>query len=427
MTARPLRARRRMPRAAAWIVATIVCGGAAAQSTDTPAELVGFQAGKVLLAPSLTVGYSYDTNVLQQPEGAIPPPEPDEVLTVQPALQLTVPFSNSSFRFGDTLTYVDYNQTPQTQGKTSNDVAADLMLNFGSLDRLELGAHNIAGVAETLAFDPGGEIGFQGNRYTLHTESIALSRLLSDVKGYRISLTRNALRFDPTIQFSFYNYRGFDGEGAIFQPLSSNTRLAFGYVGSRYDHFASQNPSVLLRTESGDTVFGEIEGQFGPRQPFSLRLGWERLGFGGPQAASGGDFKGFTGEGKLSFIVGGGTNMTYVLQRQPYRSYEQSNSYYIFNLIGLGVERIFPHGSSVGGGFNFSVNGYKQPTTYVIPEPITIYRQDRRIQFEAHANIALAKQVVFRVLLARNRRYSNAPGADYNNTVVFGGFVFGWI
>jgi hypothetical protein len=422
MTYFPARARRRQRRAAAWIVATVASGGVFAQSAMDAPNLEGIKAGMAVIAPSLTVGYAYDSNVLQLPDEANP--EPDRVLTLQPAFLLTVPFSNSSFRFGDVLTYVDYAKTSQTQGKTSNDAEADLTLNFGSLDQLVFSAHNLSGVSETLAFDPAGEIGFQGNNFTLHNETITFSRVIPGARGYRFGLAREALKFDPDALGNFYNYRGFEGEAAYYQPLSSETFLSFGYLGSRYDQYDTFDASTVSRTESGDNVYFQIEGHLGPRQPYQVRLGWERLGFGGDNAIPGGDFSGVTGQASLSAIVGGGTILTAVIQRQPYRSYDAFNSHYIASIFAGTVERPFLGGTSVGGSLLFGTNGYSQPT----PEGTGAYfREDRRIQLEAHANIALAERVAFRVSLARNRRYSNAPGADYNNTVVFGGFVRGWI
>ena len=423
-----LGARRRARRAAAWIAASVVASGAWAQSGTDAASVVGIKAGPVIIAPSLAVGYAYDSNVLQLPADVNP--EPDEILTLQPAIQITIPFSNSSFRIGDVLTYVDYNQTPQTQGKTANDAVADLTLNFGSLDQLEISAHNIVGVAATLAFDPGGEVGFQGNTFTLHKEAVIFSRLLPGARGYRFGLERNALRFDPSITVNFYNHRGFDGEAAYFQPLSPNTRLAFGYLGSRYDQYDAQNPSTLSRTESGDIVYGQIEGQLGPRQPYMVRLGWDHLAFGGTQTQATGDFSGVIGQVNLSAIVGGGTAFFVAVQRQPYRSYDASNSFYVSNLAVGSVERRFLGGTSVGGSVLFSINGYRQissSTNDATQVTTYYYREDRRVQLEAHANLELAERVAFRVSLARNRRYSNAPGADYNTTVFFGGFVLGWI
>lgn len=422
-------ARRRQRRAAAFIVATVVGGRAVAQSAGETADLVGFPVGGVVLGPSLTVGYSYDTNVLQQSANAEPPPTADQVLTLQPALQLSVPFSNSLFRFGDVLTYVDYSHTAQTAGKTSNDAEADLLLNFASGDQLELSAHNVAGVAQTIVFDLGGSLGFQGNSFTLHSEAIQFSRELPGARGYRLALERNALRFDSDVSSEFFNYRGFDGEAAYSQPLSSNTLLSFGYLGSRYDRFNVDDPSTKTGFESGDTVYGQLEGQLGPRQPYNVRLGWHRLGFEGADVNASDSFSGLIGEAKLGFIVGGGTTFSLQLQHQPYRSYVQSNNFYVFNLLGVWVERVFLNGTSVGGDVAYTTNGYNQLTPSGNPANPNelIYRQDRRVQVEAYGNLAIAKNVIFRVSFARYRRRSNAEGADYNSNVLFGGFVFGWI
>ena len=417
-------ARRRQRRGAAWIAATVLGGGAWAQSVGDAPKPVGFPAGPVVIAPSLTAGYSYDSNVFLKPEEALPPP--DQVLTLQPALQLTIPFSNSMFRLADRLTWVDYKVTPQVAGRTSNDALVDLTLKFGSLDILDLSARHIAGVAETLVFDPGGEV-LRGNSYQLHTEGVAFFRQVGGARGYRFALARNALRFDRSPEVFAFDYRGFDGEGAYLQPLSPNTWLSFGYLGTRYDHYdigPDSDPFAVYRTENGDAVYAQIEGRLGPKQPYSVRVGWERLAFAGNAAK---DFSGLIGQAQLSAIVGGGTIFTVIAQRQPYRSFfedgdplTEDNNFYVFEQIGGRVDRPFPRGSSVGGDLSFSRNTYSEPAA-------GIRREDRTIWLEAYANLAVRDRVVFRLSILKNRRYSNYPGADYSATVVFGGFVIDWI
>jgi hypothetical protein len=402
-----------------WIAVGLVGLAARAQSTGEE-KPVGFPAGPFVIGPSFTAGYSYDSNVFLLSDSASPPPSADQVLTLEPALQLTLPFSNSMFKLGDTLKYVDYQHTAQTAGKTSNDAAADLVLNFGSLDTIELSAHHIAGVADTLAFDPGGEVKFQGNAFRFHTEGVSVSRAIVGVRGYRFSVQRNVLRFDPSTNVQFFDYSGFDGEGAYLQPLSSNTRLAFGYLGARYDHFdasPSSDPSAVFRTERGDAVYAEIEGQLGPKQPYSVRVGWEELDFTGNSAK---DFSGLIGQVKLSAIVGGGTTITFSTERRPYRSFFQENNYYVFEQVGGSVLRSFPRGSNVGGDVSFSRNTYNEPAAGIL-------RRDQTVFLEAYANLTIRDHVVFRLSATKNRKYSNYPGADFNATVVFGGFVLGWI
>jgi hypothetical protein len=395
---------------------------------------IGFPAGPFVIAPSLKAGYSYDTNVFYQSNDSVPPPSSDQVLTLEPALLLTVPFSNSMFQFGDTLTYLDYKDTAQPEGKTSNDAMAQLALNFGSLDKLDLKAHHVAGVADTLAFDPGGEQVFQGHAFRLHELSAAMSREVASARGYRLSLAHNALRYERSTEVSLFDYRGFEGEGSYLEPLSSNARLAIGYLGTRYDHFENgpppAEPAEVFRTESGNTVYCQLEGRLGSKQPYNARLGWERLAFEGNAAK---DFSGLIGKAELGVIVGGGTLLNVRALRQPYRSFFkvvdddiEDNNFYVYDDVGLNVNRTFPWGSSFGGNFDFSRNTYAEPAR---PEPDAppIYREDRAYRLEAYANLALLDRVVFRLTLVKNRRYSNFPGADFDDTVVFGGFVLGWI
>ena len=73
--------------------------------------VVGFPAGPFVVAPSLIAGYSCDSNVLLAPDDQSP--SPDSVTTLQPALNLTILFSNSAFRLGDTFRWVSYKKTPQ--------------------------------------------------------------------------------------------------------------------------------------------------------------------------------------------------------------------------------------------------------------------------------------------------------------------------
>jgi hypothetical protein len=425
MRGRPPGARRRLRRAATWIAFALAGAGAAAQSDSEAEKVVGFPAGPFVIGPSLTTGYSYDSNVYLRPETVDTPS--DQVLTVEPALQLTVPFSNSAFRLADTLRYVDYSHTPQTAGKSSNDAVAELVLNFASRDKLDLSAHHIAGVAETLAFDPGGAFTFSGNSFRLHTETVAISREIAGARGYRVAIERNALTFDRSVDtVPFVDYRGFDGECAYLQPLSSNTRLAFGYRGARYDQFnlgSICSPNEVCRTENGNAVYAQIEGQLGPKQPYYVRLGWERLDFG--LNAAPGDYSGLIGQVNMSAIVGGGTKVTFVAVRQPYRSSVPGNNFYLFDQIGGKIERPFPQGSLVGGEMSFSQGAYDQAATPE-PEAPSVLRRDRTIRLEVYANLVVADHVVFRVSFLKNRRYSNFPGADYNATVIFGGFVLGW-
>jgi hypothetical protein len=400
-------------------VGALTCTAAWAQSAGLP-PVVGFPAGPFVVAPSLIAGYSYDSNVLLAPDDQSP--SPDSVTTLQPALNLTIPFSNSAFRLGDTFRWVSYKKTPQEGGKTANDANADLTLRFGSLDSLEFAARSVKGVADTIVFDPGGEAqSLKGNPYRLHSESVAVYREDPEARGYRFAVTRNAFTMDRPIDFNYLDYRGFDGEIAYVQPLSPNTRLSFGYLGGRYDLYdisPGADPAAIFRTENGNSLYARIEGRLGPRQPYDVRVGWERLEYGVNAAPEG--YSGLVANLKLSMIVGGGTSLSLIAQRQPYHSTAAENNYYLFDQVGGNVVRPFPRGSSLGGSLVVS------RSTYALPIG-GIYRADRSYVLELYASLAVQDRVHFRVSVLNNRRTSNYASADYNSLQVFGGFVIGWI
>jgi hypothetical protein len=82
----PSCARRRYRRAAALIAAAAAGGGVWAQSAAEVGKPVGIPWGRVMIAPSLIAGYSYNSNLFLNAENLSP--NPDQVLTVQPGVQL---------------------------------------------------------------------------------------------------------------------------------------------------------------------------------------------------------------------------------------------------------------------------------------------------------------------------------------------------
>ena len=81
----------------------------------------------------------------------------------------------------------------------------------------------------------------------------------------------------------------------------------------------------------------------------------------------------------------------------------------------------------MGGNASFSRSAYGEPGPLPAPEEAAlVYRRDQAVRLEAYANLAVRDGVVFRLSVLRTRKYANYPGADYNDTVVSGGFIFGW-
>jgi len=422
---------RRAGLAAAGAAIALVLGiPAATGADDTPPPPVGLAWGRAIFAPSLTFGYLYDTNLFLQPSSN--KPQPDGLMTAQPAFTLTVPFKNSQFRLTDTLLWRDYAQTVQVAGKWSNDAEAALKLVFGSHDIFDASAHAVAGIAETTSFDPGGEVVFRGESFAFHTEVLSLQRYERGARGYRLSLQRNALKFDST-GTNFFNYRGFDGEVDYLEPVGPNTSVGAGYIGTRYDHFDTSegaDPHAVFRKEAGDTALLLLQGWLSPRQPYHLRLGYEHLGFTGGAVT---DFRGIVGLGDLIFVVGGGSIIQCSVIRQPYRSFfgrdennVVQNNFYIYNEGSVRFHRPFQRGSDFGMTVRLSQTNYTVPV-FAGAEFGDLLRRDRTGDLELYGNLAVRERVSFHASIKRTRRYSNFPGSDFASMQFFGGFVFGWL
>ena len=429
MTGRRLAARRRSCRAAAFIAAGLLSGPLWAETAIDIPTPVGFPVGWFYLAPSVTAGYSFNSNIFLTPKDIS---VADRVRTVQPAVQLTVPFSNSTIRLADALNVFDYKTIPQPEGKTANDAFLDFTFRFSSMDTLDASVRHDTGVSQT-STETSQLVGNElvkvlqtaANPYRINAETVSMSREIGGKRGYRFVLTRNTLDFDKPTPGSYFTYKGYDGEAAYIQPLSSNTRFAIGYVGAWYDEFnisVGSNPHAPVRTERGNTIYAEFGGQLGPKQPYSTRLGWTNLAFETIPPNSARGFSGVVVDARLGAIVGGGTAFTAFAKRQPYRSYFFDNNYYVFGQAGFQVNRAFPRGSAVGGELSLIRNSYPEPSG-----PLNIYRRDRGIRVEAYANLAISDRLSFRVSVLRDERKSTYPGTDYSSTIIFGGMVFGWI
>ena len=424
------RSRRAVPLvvAAAWLPA-------AALTTDDLSN--GVPIGPVVVAPSLTCSYDYDTNVFlfdvlppQDPSNppAHPPPEPQGIATIEPAVTLTLPFGQSLFKLSDTLRYRNYEKSAELNGRQSNIASADLALNFSSLDSLELTADLTNGKADTLAFDPGGQVVFRGESYRLDREGMKVAREVFGQLGYRVNVARSNLHFADVQAPGFFDYSGYDGEAAALIPVLENANLSFGYVGTRFDHFdASPGPTngTLSRREIGDTAYVGLEGRLGPRRPYHIRLGWESLKFdGGP--AGGTDYRGVVGEGALALVGGSGFSLLATAVRTPYRSFFEPNNYYLYQGGVLEARHLAPGGTSVGGRAQVALVNYPDPVA-TTEHPEGIRERDWTFSLVGYANLAIRDHVSFRISLGRAVRTSNFPDRNYRDTVLSGGFIFGWL
>src|SRR5262245_3200695 len=242
-------------RALPALVALALCAPAVAEDAPPP----GIPAGPWILAPSLVVGYSYDTNVFQEDEQF--DPVADYSLVIQPKILATQPFRMSSLSLGYSATRYDYGNAFQ-DAQLAQDATATLNLLFSSQNRPALSADFTFGVSKTEAFDPGGEVTYRGESYHLSHYELQLSKQVPQHPGYRVGVVHNVFRFDENQTVSFFDYTGSVATLEYRQPFGFQIWGLASYVGSRFDHFChgldpNGNPcpgsSTPFRTEESDS------------------------------------------------------------------------------------------------------------------------------------------------------------------------------
>src|SRR5262249_25665133 len=146
-----------------WIALLIVVAARTPAHAETIDELpVGVAVGPVIIAPSLTCSYDYDSNVFLFDPTEVSSPGPPGSATAEPAAAPVFPFGRSVFRLSDTYRWKNYEKTSELDGRAWNEAAASLLLRFSTRDAIEVSAELTDGRANTETFDPGGQVVFRG-------------------------------------------------------------------------------------------------------------------------------------------------------------------------------------------------------------------------------------------------------------------------
>ncbi len=425
----------------AWICGVAIVAGLAAGASLSPAtaaapEPEGIAVGPWILAPSLIAEYTYDTNVFLNSRVVQGNVLADHASRMSPALRAALPFGDSRLTLDYKWTKLQYGSA-RLERDVSQEGGVALTLGFSTQDRLSLSARKTLGIAETSAFDPGGEVVFKGAGFNLATYQIEAAREVYGQRGYRVQLLASRLRFPQSQAVSFFEFSGFTGVAEYREPLSPSHWVVVSFEGRRYDHTLSSGEPPDTPREESDLIMTGLRGQFGKNESYSLQLGWADFRFPGSLASN---FRGFVADasatqdlGRTRFILG--------LGRRPWPSFLRDNNYYVVDRLGVKIERHLLGDSLFGVDLTVYRSTYGDPTTMPTPtpqptpSPETLVRRDRTFRGELYATLMIRDRVGFHLSVVENRRSSNyqgflgstAVGADFSGRAYFAGFVFGWM
>jgi hypothetical protein len=390
-------------------------------------RLDGIPVGRWLLKPVLFAQLGYDTNPFYEgPEG-----DADSETSARYALGLdgTLPFRESALRLAYRRERLDYENTELTED-TAEDFSGELGLRLATRDEVKVGADLTRGIADTLRFDPGGEIVFRGEPYDLRLVTTTASREVRGRPGYGIQVSRRDLVFPrEEADFNYFEYRGWDFDAEYRHPFGPSTWGTLGYAGKRYRHFCDTvepggtpcpDVGVPFREETGDVVYAGFRGALSERSPYRARIGWLDLRYDGTISEG---YRGPVGDVDVRVGLSAGTWVAATLTRQVYSSFYLNNNYFVYDAASARAGLGFADRWEVALGATYSRSRYETPA----PGSTTGARTDDTLRSEAYANVFLPKRFGIRVVVTDERRSSSDAALDFDRRTFFAGAFFGWL
>jgi hypothetical protein len=409
-------------RALAGCLALLASSLATGVRADEAVLPIGFQVGKLFVAPSLAAGMFVDSNPFFRSTGSTLPGEKvgDIYLRLNPAVVATLPFRNSWFRVAYDGVFRDYKDAT-TKSNNAQDVAAELSLLFSTYDRWSLRTDRSWGAADVIRFD-GGEAVYDGTPYTFVTYETAIERNVAGKRGYAANIRYSDLAFDSTT-YQFFDYDGFDGAFELREALNPTMWFIVGGAYRRYDHRLANDPThAIYRQEVTDAILGGVQGISPHGQLWRVVLRYDRSRY--PLGSTGSNYAGLGGEALVSFAPGPSSTVSLYATRRSWSSFYQDNNYYVANVLGCRAEKRWSALTSIGFDAYLSSMSYPE----VDLDPVTntwLARQDRLIWGELYANLAVGSIYAFRFTFVHQSRNSNAGGVDYRGDAFGVQFVLG--
>lgn len=423
-----LRVRKLRRRAALAILCFVLAGVVSVRAQEEPRlpdpDRV-LSAGPWLLAPSLTAGWSNDSNVFYQSAGANP--TKDSILHIVPELRALLPFRNSEFEGRYRRDFVDYKDTSLDNSGYA-EYSSALRLRFSSHDMLEFTGTLTRGWAETLQFDVG-ELTFHGEPYRHNTWGVGLSREVLGRRGYSLRIQRMDLNFDADADVRFFDFRANSLEAEYREPVRENLWILTTIRLENADHFCRNfDPSgalcpevgVPFRTEEAGMVLFGVRGAVRGQDPFLFRIGQDTRRYTSPLRAGSRVDDDLVGDGYLTLRVGPSSRLHFNWNRGLWSSFYLDNDFYRSQGLETTFEKLGVRGTSWGAKVGL------QAVDYARGLELEARRRDRRVFGQVYATLQLRQRTALRLSVERHRRSSNLEGFDYDGTVFFAGMVLGW-
>ena len=311
-----------------------------------------FHLGKVLLRPSVTVGYTYESNLLADPTANYA----DHSIGVGPAIEAFIPVGVNGIRMDYSVNWRDYRHY-DLRHAVDQTFNADSQYDFSPILNLALRDHFAMNSLDSREYLPGREVVFSDSGFRRNEVEGQLNWTPTETDMVALRAGYNRVTFDQPANpgdLPFYDYSECR-YSAIYKR--SVTQLTSLFFDGSYRNVPTGDPRGIASSHGYETVAG-VESMITPllSGQFSIGIRSDHYTGAGIENSNalvyrGSIMKEITETNRVTFSLSHGTGM----------SYFQQNAY--FATQGYGIT----YGHEIGRSLSLSVsptylrNGYPLP------------------------------------------------------------------
>ena len=417
----------------------------------------GLPAGKLEFYPSLNMQLGRNSNVFNRSDESQITLDPEEgpgdrYGIISAPLLWRLPFRASRWDFGYTPGVYLYDKRDGLNGY-SHQIGSDLLLNFSNGSSLSIGGGYLFDSLNTTAYDPGEETRFNATPYELATMGVRFEQPVSLRYGYGFGVSRETINFENNTPFSFVDYRKFDATGSffVFLPADSRLEVEAAYGNNWQDRQLYEVDEKRWTRQSLQIGYAK---QFDERNMARFFIGYENLLF---QESNDSDFTGFVGRFIYQRALTRSIRLQSEVIRRPSQSIFNVNNYYVTDRAA--VRTFVRSGSRIFyvATLSYQRNSYpdesmefcaatadqdsfipidegcfldpttNEPILLGIPEDqIGFRRRDDLFRGSAGFGVQFARTSALQLTVEYTDRTSNIDSFEYDTTLVYLEFRFGW-
>jgi hypothetical protein len=277
-----------------------------------------FHLGKILIRPSATIGYTYESNLLADPSASYA----DHSLGLEPAIEAFIPVGANGIRMDYSMQWRDYRHY-DLQHAVDHTFNADSQFDFSPILNLALRDHFAMNSLDSREYVPGREVLFSDAGFRRNEVEGQLNWTPSDTDMVALRAGYNRVTFDQSAnpdELPFYDYSECRYSAIYKRSVSQLTSLFFD--GS-YRNVPTGDPRAIANSNGYEAVAG-VESVITPllSGQFSIGVRGDRYPGAGIENSRtlvyrGSILKEITDTNRITFSMSHGTGMSY-FQRNAY-------------------------------------------------------------------------------------------------------------